>query len=75
LAALSLVDDPKLENDIIAITGSTPNILAVFCMMAILAKSSADGLMFMAVSDKNIGPRAVIIMFVVATIEAPLLFQ
>jgi hypothetical protein len=25
-------------------------------MMAILAKSSADGLMFMAVSDKNIGP-------------------
>jgi hypothetical protein len=29
LAALSLVDDPKLENDIIAITGSTPNILAV----------------------------------------------
>jgi hypothetical protein len=40
-------------------------------MIAILAKSSADGLMFMAVSDKNIGPRAVIIMFVVATIEAP----
>jgi hypothetical protein len=69
-----LVDDPKLENDIIAIT-STPNILAVFAvMMAILAKSSADGLMFMAVSDKNIGPRAVI-MFVVATIEAPCAFQ
>jgi hypothetical protein len=54
LAAL-LVDDPKLENDIIAITGSTPNILAVFAVMiAILAKSSADGLMFMAVSDKTL---------------------
>jgi hypothetical protein len=44
-------------------------------MIAILAKSSADGLMFMAVSDKNIGPRAVIIMFVVATIEAPCAFS
>jgi hypothetical protein len=42
---------------------------------AILAKSSADGLMFMAVSDKNIGPRAVIIMFVVATIELHALFN
>ena len=75
-AAPSLVDDPKLENDIIAITGSTPNILAVFAViMAILAKSSADGLILMAVSDKNIGPRDVIIMFVVATIEAPCAFS
>jgi hypothetical protein len=32
LAALHY-DDPKLENDIIAITGSTPNILAVFAVM------------------------------------------
>ena len=55
-----------------AITGSIPNILAVLAVIiAILAKSSADGLILIAVSDKNIGPRAVIIILVVATIETP----
>ena len=55
-----------------AITGSIPNILAELAViMAILAKSSADGLILIAVSDKNIGPRAVNIMFVVATKDAP----
>jgi hypothetical protein len=55
-----------------AITGSTPNILTVFAVIiAILARSSAVGSIFMAVSDKNIGPRFVNIIFVVATIDAP----
>jgi hypothetical protein len=39
-------------------------------IIAILARSSAVGSIFMAVSDKNIGPRFVNIIFVVATIDA-----
>jgi hypothetical protein len=52
-----------------AITGSTPNILTVFAVIIAILRS-AVGSIFMAVSDKNIGPRFVNIIFVVATIDA-----
>jgi hypothetical protein len=47
-----LLDEPNSMT--IAITGSTPNILAVLLVIiAILAKSSADGSILIAVSDKT----------------------
>jgi hypothetical protein len=58
-----------------AITGSTPNILTVFAVIIAILASSAVGSIFMAVSDKNIGPRFVNIIFVVATIDAPELYR
>jgi hypothetical protein len=73
---LDLWKTQSLENETMAITGSTPNILTVFAVIiAILARSSAVGSIFMAVSDKNIGPRFVNIIFVVATIDAPELYR
>jgi hypothetical protein len=55
------------EYDTIAITGSKPNKRAVLAVSsAILARSSAVGSGFIAVSDKNIGPRLVSIRLVVA---------
>jgi hypothetical protein len=74
---LDLWKTQSLENETMAITGSTPNILTVFAVIiAILARSSAAvGSIFMAVSDKNIGPRFVNIIFVVATIDAPELYR
>ena len=69
---LSEFDEPKLENETIAITGSIPNIRTVLAVInAIFAKSSADGFGLIAVSDKNIGPRLVIIILVEAINEIP----
>ena len=49
-----------------------PNILTVLAVIkAILAKSSAEGFGLIAVSDKKIGPLAVIIILVVAIFETP----
>ena len=64
--------NPKFEKETIPITGSNPNIFTVFAVIkAIFAKSSEVGLGLIAVSDKNIGPRFVIIILVVAISEIP----